>query len=79
MGQARAVYVSMDQEDVLDYERVKRAVLDKYHINQETYRLQFQGTEVGEDESPKELYVRLRDLYQRWVQPQNAPKRRSLK
>ena len=60
----------MDQEDALDYDKVRDAILDKCEINEETYRLQFRGTEVGEDEWPKELYVRLQDLYHRWVQPQ---------
>ena len=45
----------MDQEDALDYDKVRDAILDKCEINEETYRLQFRGTEVGEDESPKEL------------------------
>lgn len=72
-GKARAAYVSMDQEDALEYEQVKEAILEKY-INQETYRLQFRGAQVGEEETPKELYVHLRDLYQRWVQPQNHTK-----
>lgn len=69
-GKARAAYVSMDQQDALHYAQVKGAILDKYNINQEMYRLQFRGARVDEEESPKELYIRLRDLYLRWVQPQ---------
>ena len=53
---------------------MKAAILDKYNINQETYRLQFRATEVREDETPKELYVRLKDVYQKWVQPQQHTK-----
>ena len=73
-GKARAAYVSMDQEDALEYEWLKEVILDKYDINQEMYRLQFRGAQVGEEETPKELYVRLRDFYQRWVQPRNHTK-----
>ena len=73
-GKARAAYVNMDREESLDYEKVKAAILDKYNINQETYRLQFRATEVREDETPKELYVRLKDVYQKWVQPQQHTK-----
>ena len=54
-GKARAAYVNMDREESLDYEKVKAAILDKYNINQETYRIQFRETEVREDETPKEL------------------------
>ena len=73
-GKARAAYVSMDHGDALEYEQLKTAILDKYDINQETHRLQFREAQVGEEETPKELYVRLRDSYQRWVQPRNHTK-----
>ncbi|KAI4883507.1 hypothetical protein NFI96_029468 [Prochilodus magdalenae] len=64
----------MDIKDSLDYAKVKAAILSKYNINPESYRLQFRATEVGEEETPKELYVRLKELFQKWVQPQNRTK-----
>ncbi|XP_062374305.1 neurotrophin receptor-interacting factor homolog [Sardina pilchardus] len=73
-GKARAAYVSMDQEDSLDYRHLKAAILGKYEINQEAYRQQFRSAQVGEDETPKELYVRRRDLYYKWVQPEHHTK-----
>ncbi|KAJ8275871.1 hypothetical protein COCON_G00076230 [Conger conger] len=36
----------MDQEDALEYERLKEAILDKYDIDQETYHLQFRGAQL---------------------------------
>lgn len=68
-GKARAAYVHMDVEDSLEYEEVKSAILKKYDINQETYRQQFRSLDVEPNESPKELYVRLRELYGKWIQP----------
>lgn len=73
-GKARAAYVAMDSAEALDYEKLKEAVLAKFNINQETYRANFRAAEVKDEESPRELYVRLRDLYQRWVQPQKRTK-----
>ena len=73
-GKARSAYVHMDIKDSLDYAKVKAAILSKYNINPESYRLQFRATEVGEEETPKELYVRLKELFQKWVQPQNRTK-----
>lgn len=64
MGKAKAAYVNMDQDDALSYALLKEPILEKYDFNQETYRLQFQGAELGEEETPKELYVHLHDLYQ---------------
>ncbi|KAI4904670.1 hypothetical protein NFI96_001896 [Prochilodus magdalenae] len=73
-GKARSAYVHMDIKDSLDYAKVKAAILSKYNINPESYRLQFRATEIGEEETPKELYVRLKELFQKWVQPQNRTK-----
>ncbi|KAG1956974.1 gag-pol fusion protein [Pimephales promelas] len=73
-GKARSAYVHMDIVESLDYQKVKTAILSKYDINSESYRLQFRSSEVGKDENPKELYVRLKELYHKWVQPQNRTK-----
>ena len=68
-GKARGAYVHMDIDDSLEYDEVKTAILKKYDINPETYRQRFRSVDVGPDESPKELYVRLKELYGKWVQP----------
>ncbi len=68
-GKARSAYVAMDVADAIDYAQVKDAILKKYSINHETYRQRFRAMEVLEEETPKELYVRLKDLYQKWVRP----------
>ncbi|XP_056104612.1 uncharacterized protein LOC130083558 [Rhinichthys klamathensis goyatoka] len=68
-GKARSAYVHMDSDDSLDYDQVKSAILAKYDINPEAYRQRFRSTEVNSDESPKELYARLKELYGKWVQP----------
>nr|XP_054607258.1 uncharacterized protein LOC129167139 [Nothobranchius furzeri] len=67
-GKARGAYVNMDIDDALDYQKVKTAILQKYDINPETYRLRFRCLDVM-DESPKELYARLKELYEKWTQP----------
>ncbi|XP_051271638.1 uncharacterized protein LOC127372197 isoform X2 [Dicentrarchus labrax] len=68
-GKARGAYVHMDIDDSLDYEQVKSAILAKYDINPETYRQRFRSLEVDPDESPKELYARLKESYGKWIQP----------
>lgn len=42
----------------------------KYDVNPETYRQRFRSLDVRPEESPKELYVRLKELYGKWIQPQ---------
>ncbi len=70
-GKARAAYVHMDVEDSLDYGQLKSAILRKYDINRETYRKKFRSLDVEPLESPKELYVRLKELYGKWMQPKS--------
>ena len=68
-GKARGAYVHMEGDDTLNYDRVKAAILRKYDINPETYRQRFRSLDVGPEESPKELYVRLKENYVKWIQP----------
>ncbi len=70
-GKARAAYVHMDVDDSLDYEELKSAILRKYDINRETYRQRFHSLDVESLECPKELYVRLKELYGKWMQPKS--------
>ncbi|XP_035983424.1 uncharacterized protein LOC105922137 [Fundulus heteroclitus] len=68
-GRARGAYVHMDIDDALDYDKVKSAILLKYDVNPESYRQKFRSLEVRPDESPRELYARLKELYGKWMQP----------
>ncbi len=61
-GKARAAYVNMDLDDCIEYDKVKAAILMKYDISTETYRLTFRSLDVHPSESPKELYIRLKEL-----------------
>ncbi|KAL2087252.1 hypothetical protein ACEWY4_018311 [Coilia grayii] len=70
-GKARGAYVHMDISDSEDYSKVKAAILAKYDVNAESYRLKFRGLDVHPGESPKELYVRLKELYHKWILPED--------
>ncbi|XP_034037239.1 uncharacterized protein LOC117520041 [Thalassophryne amazonica] len=59
----------MDVDLSMNYDQVKLAVLQKYDINSETYRQSFRSLQVEPEETPKELYIRLKELYGKWVQP----------
>jgi len=54
-GKARGAYVHLDMDDSRDYDKIRAAILHKY--------------EVQWDESPKELYACLKELYGKWVKP----------
>lgn len=73
-GKARAAYVAMEPDDSLDYDCVKQVILDKFEINPETFRQRFRSYSSREDETPRELYVRLKDLYEKWMVPSRRTK-----
>ncbi|XP_055020344.1 uncharacterized protein LOC129411972 [Boleophthalmus pectinirostris] len=74
-GKARSAFVQMDIRHSNNYEKVKEAILAKYEITDETYRRRFRSLKIELEETPRELYVRLKDLLNRWLQPEkNSPK-----
>ncbi len=68
-GKARSAYVAMDMNQAMDYDRVKEAILIKYEINEEEYRRRFREPDVRPGETPRELYTRLKDLFNKWIRP----------
>uniref|UniRef100_A0A3B3WMR2 SCAN box domain-containing protein n=1 Tax=Poecilia mexicana TaxID=48701 RepID=A0A3B3WMR2_9TELE len=64
----------MAAEDSCDYGEVKAAILTKYEINEEVYRQRFREPDVRVNETPREFYNRLKDLYLKWIQPQKRRK-----
>lgn len=68
-GKARSAYVAMDIDETMDYAKVKCAVLQKFEISAETCQVRFRSSVPGEEEKPKELQVRLKDLYDKWMAP----------
>ncbi|XP_076844741.1 uncharacterized protein LOC143489530 [Brachyhypopomus gauderio] len=73
-GKARAAYVAMDADDTGDYSKIKQAILQKYEINKETYRQRFRDCTVQDDETPRELFTRLKSLYEKWMMPNEKTK-----
>uniref|UniRef100_A0A3B3S5S3 CCHC-type domain-containing protein n=1 Tax=Paramormyrops kingsleyae TaxID=1676925 RepID=A0A3B3S5S3_9TELE len=57
----------MDPDTTMDYDCLKEAILAKYEINAEKYRQQFRALETSPTETPQELYIRLKDLFCKWV------------
>ncbi|KAL3967106.1 alpha-2-macroglobulin-like protein [Sarotherodon galilaeus] len=72
MGKARTAYILMDVTDSEIYDKVKEAILAKYEITADTYRRRFRSMKVEPGETPRELYVRLKDLFSRWIKPEKS-------
>uniref|UniRef100_A0A9J8CI30 SCAN box domain-containing protein n=1 Tax=Cyprinus carpio carpio TaxID=630221 RepID=A0A9J8CI30_CYPCA len=54
--------------------KVQESILDKFEINSEPYRQRFRSHSLRENESAKELQVRLKDLYEKWMNPRHRTK-----
>lgn len=76
-GEAWAAFVAIDIGQIMDYVKVKKAVLEKFQIRTETYRLRFHSTRLEGSEAPKELKTDMRDLYDKWIVPKERWKRTS--
>lgn len=74
-GKARSAFVAMNPLQTRDYDQVKAAILKKYEINAETYRLRFRSLSMPANETPKELCIRLKDSFYKWVNYEQFNKR----
>ena len=66
-GEALGVYSRLSQEDALDYERLKAALLERYDYTEKGYRQRFREAKPEGAESPDQFIVRLRNYFTRWV------------
>lgn len=66
-GRAIAAYANMDQGAAEEYESVKKAILRRFDINEETYRQRFRSLKKSETQSYIELGVQLKDLFRKWT------------
>ena len=72
-GKAMAAYASMDQEEAESYAKVKRAILQRYEVNEETHRQRFRQDRRRKDETYREWSNRLREHFSRWSKDRDIP------
>ncbi len=56
-GKARSAFVAMNPSQTRDYDQVKAAILKKYEISAETYRLRCRSLSTSAEETPTELNI----------------------
>ena len=66
-GKAQQAYAAMPQSSAGKYADVKAAILRRYDINEETYHQRFRGVARKENETYRELAVRVVDLLTKWM------------
>ena len=67
MGRAQEAYAAMNTDTVRDYKEVKKAILRRYEISEETYCQQFQSSRKKEGEAYVELATKLKNWATKWL------------
>ena len=66
-GRALQAYAAMPTSDSLVYDEVKKALLTRYGISEETYRQRIRMARRKKGEAYMELATRLTDLFRKWT------------
>ena len=66
-GRALEVYTRMKEDDANDYTKLKTALLHRYGLTGEGYRIRMRDAKPEQDESPQQFIYRLSSYLQKWV------------
>lgn len=75
-GEAMTALKALEKADVADYDKVKQAVLDRYEITPEWYRLRLRSPTPPEGTRPRAVIARLKNAATRWLKPTTEAGRR---
>ena len=67
-GRALDVYSGLSDEAALDYDRLQKALLQRYDFTEQGYRERFRGAKPEGQESPSQFIVRIRNYFNKWVE-----------
>ena len=66
-GKAQLAFAAMPTVDAGNYEAIKAAILVRYNLNTEAYRRKFRATVRRNDETNRELAVRIGEFQAKWM------------
>ncbi|XP_041365121.1 uncharacterized protein LOC121380393 [Gigantopelta aegis] len=66
-GKARDVYVRLNSEDAMDYDKLKNALLHRYDLTQEGFRQKFRTAKVEVGETYTQFLSRMTGYVHRWI------------
>ena len=67
-GTALDVYTRLPRDDANDYEELKKALLRRYNLTEEGYRLKFRDCKPEEGETPSQFVDRLLSYIEKWIE-----------
>uniref|UniRef100_H3A3U6 SCAN box domain-containing protein n=1 Tax=Latimeria chalumnae TaxID=7897 RepID=H3A3U6_LATCH len=69
-GKAQIAYGNLDPAQATDYDYVKRTILRRCDICGEMYWQRFRTLQYKHGDQPRDIYIRLKDLFYKWIQPE---------
>ena len=72
-GKAAEAYIQMPIEDANDFEKVKKVLLQRYQLGDETYRLKFRDSRKEENETYVQFVQRMKTYFDRWIELSKNP------
>ena len=73
-GKALEVYSRLSADEADDFDVLKKALLDRYHLNAEGFRMKLRDSIADEGESPAQFITRLENYLNKWIELTKIPK-----
>ncbi|XP_078511546.1 uncharacterized protein LOC144770692 [Lissotriton helveticus] len=73
-GDLQAAYQQANIQGNTPYDDIKKCILERLGIDDETYRVKLRQAKEGPQETPRALSFRIKDLANRWLRPDNSTK-----
>ena len=67
-GKALEVYARLSTDEANNYKQVKTALLKRYNLTEDGFRLKFRESKPEADESPGQFVTRITNYVERWVE-----------
>ena len=67
-GRALVVYSGLLDEQARDYDKLQKALLQRYDFTEQGYRERFRGAKPEGQESPSQFTVRISNYFDKWVE-----------
>ena len=67
-GKALDVYARMSPDEANDYSKLKQALLKRFQLTEEGYRVKFRTSRPEKGETPSQFATRLNSYFTRWVE-----------
>ena len=70
-GKSLDVVNTMSSADRTNYGKVKRELMEYFHLTEEGYRRKFRSVRPNKDERPKQFAVRMKGYFDKWLEMSN--------